>query len=191
MKAIDDLGELGATVRDVSISLIEDAAAISAAIIAVDAVGAHSRNIPGRLAEYDHNNRVRLLWGSLVPSKYHQKAVKLREILRRQILAALEEVDVLVMPTSSIPPSLIPEHHGINSKQEVLDGFAGRRGFTAPFNLASLPALSINCGFTSGNLPVGLQIAGKPFAEETLFRVAHSYEQATEWHTLRPPMVEA
>ena len=81
--------------------------------------------------------------------------------------------------------------NGINSKQEVLDGFAGRRGFTAPFNLASLPALSINCGFTSGSLPVGLQIAGKPFAEETLFRVAHAYEQATEWHTRRPPMVGA
>ena len=52
-----------------------------------------------------------------------------------------------------------------------LDGFAGRRGFTSPFNLANTPALSINCGFTSQNLPIGLQIAGKPFDETTIFQV--------------------
>ena len=126
--------------------------------------------------------------GSIVPSRAHQKAVRLREVLRQQILAALQQVDVLVMPTSSIPASPIPAKAGINSKEEVLEGYAGRRSFTAPFNLASLPALSVNCGFTTQNLPVGLQLAGKPFAEETLFRVAHAYEQATDWHNRRTPI---
>ena len=97
-------------------------------------------------------------------------------------------VDVLVMPTSSIPAPVIPEQAGIGSKQEVIDGFAGRRSFTSPFNLANTPALSINCGFTSQDLPIGLQIAGKPFDETTIFRVAHAYEQATDWHTRRPPV---
>ena len=98
----------------------------------------------------------------------------------------MEQVDVLVMPTSSIPASPIPERAGLSSKQEVLDGFTGRRSFTAPFNLANAPALSINCGFTSENLPIGQQLAGKPFDEETLLRVAHAYEQATDWHTRLP-----
>jgi aspartyl-tRNA(Asn)/glutamyl-tRNA(Gln) amidotransferase subunit A len=108
-------------------------------------------------------------------------------MLRQQILDALDEVDVLVMPTSSIPAPLIPDRAGIGSKQEVLDGYKGRRSYTSPFNLANTPALSINCGFTSEGLPVGLQIAGRPFDETKLFQAAHAYEQATEWHTRRPP----
>ena len=90
------------------------------------------------------------------------------------------------MPTSSIPAPLIPERAGIGSKQEVLDGYKGRRSYTSPFNLANTPALSINCGFTSEGLPVGLQIAGRPFDETRLFQVAYAYEQASEWHSRRP-----
>ncbi|MCH8894087.1 MAG: Asp-tRNA(Asn)/Glu-tRNA(Gln) amidotransferase subunit GatA, partial [Chloroflexi bacterium] len=122
------------------------------------------------------------------PAQAHQKAVRLRHLLRQQILDALEKVDVLVMPTSSIPASPIPEKAGVASKAEFLEMLGGRRSFTAPFNLASVPALSINCGFTSENLPVGLQIAGRPFDEATVFRVAQAYEQATDWHTRRPPV---
>lgn len=188
VQGISVLGELGAVIQEVSIPLIVHSAAISNTIILTDAAGLHRQGIDEHLDEYDHNNQIRLLTGSIIPAQAHQKAIKLRQVLRQQILEALEKVDVLVMPTSSIPASLIPTKAGIDSKQQVLDGLAGRRSFTAPFNLANTPALSINCGFTSQQLPVGLQIAGKPFDEGTLFRVAHAYEQATEWHTRRPPI---
>ena len=92
------------------------------------------------------------------------------------------------MPTSSIPASPIPENAGVESKQAFLEMLGGRRSFTAPFNLANVPALSINCGFTSDDLPVGFQIAGKPFDESTVLRVAYAYEQATNWNTRRPPV---
>jgi aspartyl-tRNA(Asn)/glutamyl-tRNA(Gln) amidotransferase subunit A len=187
-QAIGVLGELGAEVQEVSIPLIVQSGVVSSAIIMVDAIGPHAQGIAAHLDEYDHNNRVRLLTGSIVPSRVHQKATRLRELLRGQILEALEQVDVLVMPTSSIPASPIPAKAGIGSKEEVLDNYAGRRSFTAPFNLANLPALSINCGFTAENLPIGLQVAGKAFDEQTLLRVAHAYEQATDWHTRRPPI---
>lgn len=187
-KAISVLGELGATVEDVTIPLIVHSAVVSSAVIMVDAVAVHKDGIANKLSQYDHNHRVRLLAGSIVPSQAHQKATRLRQMLRQQILDALKQVDVLVMPTSSIPASPIPTQAGINSKQEVLDGYSGRRSFTAPFNLASVPALSVGCGFTSQDLPVGLQVAGKPFDEATLFRVAHAYQQATDWHTRRPPV---
>ncbi|PKB73726.1 MAG: hypothetical protein BZY75_00320 [SAR202 cluster bacterium Io17-Chloro-G7] len=187
-QAIAVIGELGAEIQDVSIPLIVQSAVISSAVIMVDAIAPHGEGIANHLGEYDHNNRVRLLTGSIMPSRAHQKALRLREVLRQQILAALQQVDVLVMPTSSIPASLIPAKAGINSKEEVLEGYAGRRSFTAPFNLANLPALSVNCGFTTENLPVGLQLAGNPFAEETLFRVAYAYEQATDWHNRRTPV---
>ena len=188
VQAIAVLGELGSDIQEVSIPLIVHSAAISNTIILTDAAGVHRQGIDEHLGEYDHNIQIRLLVGSIIPAQAHQKAVKLRQVLRQQILDALEKVDVLVMPTSSIPASPIPTKAGIGSKQEVLDGLAGRRSFTAPFNVANTPALSINCGFTSQNLPVGFQIAGKPFGEGTLFRVAQAYEQATDWHTRRPPI---
>ena len=58
----------------------------------------------------------------------------------------------------------------------------------SPFNVAGVPALSINCGFTSDGLPVGLQLVGRPYDEPTVFRAAYAYEQATDWHTMRPPV---
>ncbi|MCH8280116.1 MAG: amidase [Chloroflexi bacterium] len=188
VNAISVLGELGAVIQQVSVPLMVHAGTISSPLIMVDAVAVHQKGIDEHLDQYDHNIKIRLLTGSILPARAHHKAVRLRHMLRREILEALEKVDVLVMPTSSIPASPIPAQAGIGSKQEVLDGLSGRRSFTAPFNLANTPALSINCGFTSGGLPVGLQIAGKPFDEETLFRVAHAYEQATDWHTRRPPI---
>ena len=122
------------------------------------------------------------------PAQAPQKAGRRRHRLRPQILDALEKVDVLVMPTSSIPASPLPEKAGVESKEAFLEMLGGRRSFTAPFNLASVPALSINCGFTVDDLPVGLQIAGKPFDESMVFRVAYAYEQATDWNTRRPPV---
>ena len=188
VKAISVLGELGATVGDVSIPLMVHSSAISSALIMVDAAAVHREGIAEHLERYDHNIQIRLLTGSILPAQAHHKAARLRHMLRQQILEALERVDVMVMPTSSIPASLIPAKSGISSKEEVRKGLAGRRSFTAPFNLANCPALSVGCGFTSENLPVGLQIAGRPFAEDTLFRVAHAYQQATDWHTRRPPL---
>jgi len=188
VRAIAQLGELGAAVEEVEIPLIAQSAAISTAVIYADAAAAHREGIDQRLKEYDYNIQLRLLTGAILPAQAHQKAVRLRHMLRQQILDALEQVDVLVMPTSSIPASLIPEKAGVESKEAFIEMLGGRRSFTAPFNLASVPALSINCGFTSEDLPVGLQIAGKPFDESMVFRVAYAYEEATNWNTRRPPV---
>jgi aspartyl-tRNA(Asn)/glutamyl-tRNA(Gln) amidotransferase subunit A len=58
--------------------------------------------------------------------------------------------------------------------------------FTISSNLAGIPAMSVPCGFTSEGLPIGMQILAKPFAEETIFRAAYTYEQSTEWHLRKP-----
>ena len=188
VKAISQLGELGAVVSEIEIPLIAQSAAISTAVTYGDVSGVHREGIDNHLKEYDYNLQLRLLTGAILPAQAHQKAVRLRHMLRQQILDALEKVDVLVMPTSSIPASPLPEKAGVESKEAFLEMLGGRRSFTAPFNLASVPALSINCGFTFDDLPVGLQIAGKPFDESMLFRVAYAYEQATDWNTRRPPV---
>ena len=188
--AAETLAGLGAEVREVSIPLIVNSSEISYAIISSDAAMLNRDIIAGpQLRELDHNNQVRLLMGSVIPARAYQKATRLREILRRQIRAALEDVDALAMPASSVPATLIPERAGLGTKADVIAGFKGRRGFTAPFNLANLPALSINCGFTAAGLPIGLQLAARAFDETTLFRLAYAYEQATDWSERRPPGV--
>lgn len=60
--------------------------------------------------------------------------------------------------------------------------------FTTPANLAGLPGISVPCGFTKENLPIGLHLVGKAFDEETLLQAAHRYEQATEWSAKRPAL---
>ena len=187
-QAIGLLGELGAEVQEVSIPLMPDSAAVSTAIIYPDAATVHRQGIEEHLSGYDHNIRVRLLAGSILPAQAHQKAQRLRHLLRQQVLEALERVDVLVMPTAPTGATPIPTAPGVASKEEFLEMLGGRRSYTAPFNLASVPAISINCGFTSESLPVGLQIAGRPFEESTVFRAARAYEQATDWGQRRPPL---
>ncbi|MXZ91114.1 MAG: amidase [Chloroflexi bacterium] len=190
LAATQVLAGLGAEVSEVSLPLIVNSSEISYAIISSDAAMLNWDIISTeQLRELDHNNQVRLLMGSVIPSRAYQKAARLRDVLRRQILGALEGVDALIMPASSVPATLIPDSAGLGTKADVITGFKGRRGFTAPFNLANLPALSINCGFTASGLPIGLQIAGRAFDETTLFRLAYAYEQATDWGERRPPGV--
>ena len=188
--AVAHMGELGAEVEEVSIPLIADSAAISTTLIYVDATAVHRRGLREYPEKYDHNNRVRLLTGALVPAQAHQKAARLRQMLRNQILDALNSVDVLALPASSVQATPIPTEAGLskNGKQDFLTMLGGRRTYTSPFNVAGVPALSINCGFTSDGLPVGLQLVGRPFDEPTVLRAAYAYEQTTEWHTRRPPV---
>ncbi len=189
--AVAHMGELGAEVEEISIPLIADSAAISTTLIYVDATAVHRQGLRDHPEKYDHNNRVRLLTGALVPAQAHQKAARLRQMLRDQILDALSRVDVLALPASSVQATPIPTEAGLskNGKEDFLTMLGGRRTYTSPFNVASVPALSINCGFTSDGLPVGLQLVGRPFDEPTVLRAAYAYEQATEWHTRRPPEI--
>jgi aspartyl-tRNA(Asn)/glutamyl-tRNA(Gln) amidotransferase subunit A len=137
------------------------------------------------LQEIRHDNRISYLTWSLIPALAYFKAEKLRTLLRQQVLDALQRVDVLVSPTSAVAALKIEPDRAIDGKKK-----ASRNpwGLTPSFSLASVPALSICCGFTSQNLPIGLQIAGAPFREDTMLKLAHAYEQNTTWHTRRPPV---
>ena len=189
-RAVAHMGELGAVAEEVSIPLIAQSAAVSTTLIYTDATAVHRKGLEHHPEKYDYNNRVRLLTGALIPAQAHHKANRLRHMLRDQVLQALERVDVLVLPTSSVQATPIPTEAGMarNGKEEFLTMLGGRRTYTTPSNLAGVPGLSINCGFTSDGLPVGLQMVGRPYGEPTLFRAAYVYEQATDWHTRRPPV---
>ena len=187
-KAISVLGELGASSEDVSIPLAPNAGALTMSILSVEWSNLHRPLFEPNIDELDHNNKIRFLTGSVIPAQYYYKAQKIRAVLRQQILDALEKVDVLVLPTGPVTAPPVESVPGVQSKEHALTGLAGRISFTGPFNLAGTPALSVPCGFSSSGMPMGLQIVGRPFAEETVLRVAHSYEQATEWHNWRAPV---
>ena len=187
-KAISALGELGASSQDVSIPLAPKAGALTMSILSVEWSNLHRPLFEPNIDELDHNNKIRFLTGSVIPAQFYYKAQKIRAVLRQQILDALEQVDVLVLPTGPVTAPPVESVPGVQSKEHALTGLAGRISFTGPFNLAGTPALSVPCGFSSSGMPMGLQIVGRPFAEETVLRVAHAYEQTTEWHNRRAPV---
>ena len=187
-KAIGVLGELGAAAEDVSIPLAPNAGALTMTILSVEWSNLHRPVFEPHIDYLDHNNKIRFLTGSIIPAQAYYKAQKIRAVLRRQILDALEKVDVLVLPTGPVTAPPVESVPGIQSKEHALNGLAGRISFTGPFNLAGTPALSVPCGFSAAGMPMGLQIVGRPFAEEMVLRVAHAYEQNTDWHNRRPPV---
>lgn len=187
-EAIGMMGELGASVEDTSIPHAPNAGALTMSILGVEWANLHRPMFEPHIDYLDHNNRIRFLTGSIIPAQYYYKAQKIRAVLRHQILDALEKVDVLVLPTGPITAPPVESVPGIQSKEHALTGLAGRISFTGPFNLAGTPAISVPCGFSTAGMPMGLQIVGRPFAEGTVLKVAHAYEQNTEWHNRRAPI---
>ena len=107
---------------------------------------------------------------------YYLKAQKVRTLIRRDFEQAFAKCDVIVTPTSPEPAFKRGEKTGDPLKMYLSDIF------TISVNLAGNCGISIPCGFTSKpKLPIGLQILGKAFGEETVLRVAHAYEQAADW----------
>ena len=108
---------------------------------------------------------------------YYVKAQKVRTLIMQDFIRAFEGVDVILTPVAPTPAFKIGEKVDDPLQMYLSDIF------TIPVNLAGTCALSLPAGFSSSGLPIGLQLVGKPFGEETILRAAHAFEQATEWHT--------
>jgi len=110
---------------------------------------------------------------------WYLKAQKVRTLIRREFDQLFEKFDALVTPTSPTVPFKIGEKTDDPLQMYLSDVC------TIPVNIAGLPAISIPAGFADG-LPIGMQIIGKPFSEETILKIAYAYEQATDWHKRKP-----
>jgi aspartyl-tRNA(Asn)/glutamyl-tRNA(Gln) amidotransferase subunit A len=183
--AVSSLADLGVAVQEVSIPLSVHQGTISGGL-RVEAPTNYRRLLLERLRDIRHDNRIGYLVGSILPAQAYYKTQKLRTLLRRQVFEALEKVDVLAMPTSGEAAQSIVPDPIITSKEDP--NRIGRL-LTPLFSLANVTAISVPCGFTSDGLPIALQLAAKPFQEATVLNAAYAYEQATSWHTRRPPNV--
>jgi aspartyl-tRNA(Asn)/glutamyl-tRNA(Gln) amidotransferase subunit A len=110
---------------------------------------------------------------------YYLKAQKVRALIKQEFDQAFEKYDALVTPTSPIVPFKLGEKLEDPMQMYLSDVC------TLPINIAGIPSISIPGGFAD-NLPIGMQILGKPFSEEILLRIAFAYEQATDWHKRKP-----
>jgi aspartyl-tRNA(Asn)/glutamyl-tRNA(Gln) amidotransferase subunit A len=129
----------------------------------------------------------RIILGTYVLSSgyydaYYLRAQKVRTLIRNDFLKAFEKVDAIVTPTTPTAAFKIGEKSDDPLQMYLSDIF------TISCNLAGICGVSIPCGFTkSPKLPIGLQLLGKPFGEETILKLAHAYEQSTDWHKEKPP----
>lgn len=113
---------------------------------------------------------------------YYKKAQQVRTLIKQDFEKAFETVDVIVTPTSPTSAFKVGEKTEDPLQMYLSDIF------TISVNLAGVPGISIPCGFISNKLPVGLQIIGKHFNEESILRTAYAYEQATDWHKRQPDL---
>lgn len=128
----------------------------------------------------------RIILGTYVLSSgyhdaYYLRAQKARTLIRQDFLNAFEKVDAIVTPTTPTPAFKIGEKSDDPLQMYLSDIF------TLSCNLSGICGLSLPCGFTARpKLPIGLQLLGKPFGEETILRIADAFEQATPWHNEKP-----
>jgi aspartyl-tRNA(Asn)/glutamyl-tRNA(Gln) amidotransferase subunit A len=135
------------------------------------------------LEAYGERTRSRLLQGQTIPAVDYLRAQQQRRAFSSNLRSIMQKVNALVLPTIPMPAILIEQA----DQDMLIDGVTENATvallrMTMPFNLAGLPAISLPCGFTAGNLPIGLQIVGKPFEESMILRIAHAYQQLTDWH---------
>jgi len=113
---------------------------------------------------------------------YYLRALKVRTLIKQDFDKVFADFDCIVAPTSPTAAFKIGERAKDPLKMYLSDIY------TISVNLAGIPAISVPCGFTKNGMPVGLQIMTKPFDEEMLFRVAHTFEQNTDWHKIKPKL---
>lgn len=181
LQAVETLRDLGMEIVEVEPPAFERAVLSLLTILLVEAAAFHKTWMAERPEGYSAAVLERLKMGSVISGVDYVHAQQVRREFREGLARAFEPVDVLIMPTSPKPA------HPFSEEVPGRD-FTPYVRRTGPFNLTGYPAISIPCGFSSDRLPLGLQIVGHYFEEDVMFRVAHAYQQVTDWHRRRPPV---
>jgi len=184
-KAIEKLSELGAIVSEVSWPIYHYAMAIASVIQMAEATAYHSKLLKEKASEIYPPVRLRLEGGIFISATDYIEAQRACTLFYRHSLDLFQEIDLLATPT--VPVTAFP----IGATRLIMSGQKANvisllTQYTRPFNLNGFPAITLPCGFSKEGLPIGLQLAGRPFDEETVLRVARAYEQSTDWHLRRP-----
>ena len=126
--------------------------------------------------------------GLFISASDYLKASRARTKYTMQSLALFDEVDVIIGPTIPVIAPMIREER-IIVKREIMGVIPALTQYTRAFNLTGFPALTIPCGFSQG-MPLGMQLAGRPFEEARILNAGYAYQQVTDWHKRRLVFLE-
>lgn len=184
-KSIDVLRGLGCKTVEFEFPRIPEIMAAYTTLDSCEASSYHERSMAERAGDFQPDVRLLLEQGLFIPATYYIQALRIRAAIFRDLMSLFKQFDVIVTPAEPIvAPEVGQRTVRIEDSEESVDNAIVR--YLAPFNLTGLPALSIPCGFSSEDLPIGMQIIGKAFDETTVLTVGHAYEQASNWHTKFP-----
>jgi aspartyl-tRNA(Asn)/glutamyl-tRNA(Gln) amidotransferase subunit A len=172
---------LGAVVRDIELEVPTDRTVQSA-----ESYAYHAQHVARTPELYQPETLRRIRTGADVSATEYIHRRRELEKARREIWKVFESVDVFVTPTTPVPPPTIARLKENPDQLRPTEILLLRN--TRPVNVWGLPAISVPCGFTRGGLPIGLQIVGPHWREALVLQLAHSYEQATDWHKRRPEL---
>ncbi|HSK89116.1 MAG TPA: amidase, partial [Anaerolineales bacterium] len=173
---------LGCKVQEVDVSWLKEAALANKLMTQSDGAAVHRERLKEHPERFGDDIRRRLEDGANTPLADYILARRTQAEVKKKFEQFFETYDFLLTPTTPIAAPTIEGHDAVEQ--------AGRlTRFTAPFNLAGLPALSLPCGFTKDGLPIGLQIVSRAWGEFKVLNIGHAFEQATEWHK-RTPAIE-
>lgn len=179
--ALKVIGKQASSVRDIEMPASNDTT-----ILRAEAYAYHAENVKKNPELYQPETLKRIRAGEDVTTAAYIQARRQVDQYRHTIRKVFETVDLLVTPTTPVPPFTISELLADMDNLRTKEILTLRN--TRPFNILGLPSISVPCGFTRAGLPIGLQISGAPWAEGNVLRLAHAYEQQTEWHKKRPKL---
>lgn len=180
-RAIDELKALGARVEDVNIPTLHLATIANAVIYYNEFWAAHKSDAAAVLKTGAPQRRARIYLGLLTGSADYIQAQRIRSRCRAELAEVFSKVDCLALPNQAGPAPRVDEVGPIDTLfKHVVPEYHG------PFNLTGVPTLSVPCGFSPGNLPIALQLVGKPFDEVTVLRAGYTYQQHMKWFEKRP-----
>jgi aspartyl-tRNA(Asn)/glutamyl-tRNA(Gln) amidotransferase subunit A len=182
-EAIDELKALGARVEEVKIPTLSLATIANAVIYYNEFWAAHKSDAAAVLKNGAPQRRARIYLGLLTGSADYIQAQRIRSRCRAELAEVFRKVDCLALPNQASPAPLVKDVGPIDTLfKHVVPEYHG------PFNLTGLPTLSVPCGFSDNNLPIALQLVGKPFDELTILRAGYTYQQHMKWYERRPPI---
>jgi aspartyl-tRNA(Asn)/glutamyl-tRNA(Gln) amidotransferase subunit A len=176
-QALAVLSRLTAGVQEVVVPVSPN---VNATVMPAEAFAFHAARVREAPQRFQPAVLGRLREGAAIDTPTYIDRRRALDQMRQAASGLFAHVDVLVAPTVPVLPVPIAEARD----DEASVALYARN--TRPFNAYGLPAISVPCGFAKNGLPIGLQIVGPPWGEEAVLRLAHAYEQATDWKTRRP-----
>jgi aspartyl-tRNA(Asn)/glutamyl-tRNA(Gln) amidotransferase subunit A len=182
-RAIDELKGLGARIEDVKVPTLHLATIANAVIYYNEFWAAHKSDAAAVLRTGAPQRRARIYLGLLTGSADYIQAQRIRSRCRAELAEVFAKVDCLALPNQAGPAPRVEDVGPIDTLfKHVVPEYHG------PFNLTGLPTLSVPCGFSPSNLPIALQLVGKPFDEVTVLRAGYTYQQHMKWFEKRPSL---